>query len=204
MGKAGGQRLDAFTVGVIWATGTRTDGQYVVRNEDAYWAEHVRKRFGGTVYTIKHPRNGTPMYCIKIKMAIAPEIEALGWTGRSDADRGMPDVDDRGEFCRAYIQCHASIDMWKHRTRRGIEIATPRMRIWAAETMLEGITRVISGETGAGIKKVQRHQTDAGTTYALFYQSPREVAAICEWVLSGEHSPRFAEIAARVKGKVGE
>ncbi len=200
----GRQRLDAFTAGVIWATGTRTDGQYVVRNEDAYWAEHIRKRFGGTMYTISHPRNGTPMYCIKIKMAIAPEIEALEWTGRADADRGMPDVDDRAEFCRAYIQCHAGIDLWKHRTRRGIEIATPRMRIWAGETMLEEIAQIISGETGAGIKKVQRHMTDVGTTHLLAYQSPREVAAICEWVMSGEHSPRFAEIAGRVKGKVSE
>ncbi len=51
------------------------------------------------------------------------------------------------------IQCHERIDMWKHRTRRGLTIATPGLRIWAGETMLEDSDQILSDETGASIKK---------------------------------------------------
>lgn len=180
--------VDSYVLGILWATCSKIGDQYIVRNKDRYFAEYLSKVQGGTVFELIHPRNGTVLYCIKIKKPLYMAMELLDWAGRSDAFREMPVVDEPDEFCRAYIQCHFSLDYMRGHT--------PRLRLHGTREMMESFSQIISKMANVGIKKVQGHSS--GRTHVLFYQNIREIYRIFEWICSGDHSERvynkFSEI----------
>lgn len=175
--------IDSYTLGILWATCSKIGDQYIVRNEDRYFADYICKVQGGSVFETIHSRNGTIMYSIKIKKPLYTVMEALGWTGRTDKYRAMPDVDEQDEFCRAYIQCHYSLDSIRNHKLR--------LRLHGSRGMMESFSKIISRVANVGEKKVQRHSS--GRTYSLYYQSPNEIYRIFDWICSGDHSEKVLE-----------
>lgn len=176
-------KVNSYTLGILWATCSKLGDKYLVRNEDSYFADHIRQVQGGTVYKLTHSRKGTILYCIRLKKPLYTAMEALGWSGRADTSRRMPPVDEPDEFCRAYIQCHYSIGLTKEKR--------PRLRLHGSQAIMEEFSSIINNITGAGIKKAQCHSS--GSTYVLYYQSAAEIRSIYNWIRSGDHSPQVSD-----------
>ena len=68
-----------------------------------------------------------------------------------------------------------------HKTKRGVPIATPRLRIYGQPELLTWLAPHLP----AAPKKLQYLRTQNGETCALYYQSPAEVADILD-ALRGE------------------
>lgn len=175
--------IDSYTLGILWATCSKIGDQYIVRNEDRYFADYICKVQGGSVFEITHSRKGTVLYCIKIKKPLYTAMEALDWTGRTDKYRAMPDVDEPDEFCRAYVQCHYNLGFMRNNR--------PRLRFHGTKDMMESFSKIISRVANVGEKKVQCHSS--GRTYSLYYQSPNEIYRIFDWICSGDHSEKVLE-----------
>lgn len=179
----------SYALGILWATCSNTGEKYLLTNQDPYFANFIQKINGGKIYTLTHCRNGTKLYCLRIKKSLESEIEESGYTGRKNTDRAIPRIDNNADFVRAYIQCHSTLGLGPCKTRRGEKIKIPRLRLHGAWTLMEWMSEVIAKTVGVGVKKVQKHSnSEMGI---LHYQSCMEIIKICEWVLSESHSQAF-------------
>ena len=81
-------------------------------------------------------------------------------------------------FCRGVIELQGVVDLWPHRTRRGVPIRTLRMRVYGQPDLLQAVMEHLP----APPKKIQDVRTNSGCTYAIMYQSPREVLDILDTI----------------------
>lgn len=95
----------------------------------------------------------------------------------------LDDVSDWAGFLRAFIEIQSCLDLRPHKSRGGAPIRTPRLRIFGARDDLEQIMRHLP----AAQKKIQDIRTETGATSAIYYQSPREIVDILDFI---DGSPR--------------
>lgn len=186
--------LTPFELGILWATSGQSGNKWLLRNEDEYFVRRIQTVNGGAVFPLRHSRKGTIIWTLDIKRPLSEELLSYGYTGRTDENRIFPRTSDDAEFAAAYIQCHCTLDLWRHKSRSKQQVTTPRLRMYGAQPLIERMNNVIATAVSVGIKAPQTHGN--GKMKYLTYQSPAEVADICHWIMSGEHSLRFA---ARVK-----
>lgn len=91
--------VDDYALGIIWATATINDASNtgILSNSDPHFANEIARQAGGTVYTLIHERNGTLLHCVKLRKPLVNYAQSLGWTGRSNLERGFPP--HRRSFC---------------------------------------------------------------------------------------------------------
>lgn len=174
--------IDDYALGILWATSSVLDGHTIIRNADPHFADEFARQAGGKIFTLQHPRNGTLLYCLKVRREISDYALSLGWSGRSDRQRVFPSVNNPEAFTRAYIQCHSSIDLHRYTNRKGHAVVSVRFRVYGAEAIIAGINRVIHEFYECDLKTPQF----SASTYTLYYQNVDEVFRICEAVTSTE------------------
>lgn len=189
--------LSPFELGILWATSSKSGDKWLLRNEDKYFVERIQTVNGGTIFPIVHARKGTIIWTLDVKRPLWEELLSYGYTGRTDNERIFPNTPNNGEFASAYIQCHSTLDLWQHKTRKGKQVKTLRLRIYAAPSFINELNCVIAAFAKVGIKTPQLHKN--GKMGYLTYQSTSEVIDICDWILLGEHSPRFEEKVNKLK-----
>jgi hypothetical protein len=181
--------MDAYDLGILWATCSLVGPRYILRNADPYFAGRIQAINGGTIWQQRHARKDTVLHCLYLRRRIQEELEASGYTGRSDMSRAFPSTENDAEFARAYVQCHSALDIWK-RSVKGVTRSTPRFRVHGAPDFIASMSDILALAVGVGAKKPQPHSRSE--MCVLYYQDAREVRALCDWILSSEHSPKFA------------
>lgn len=91
------------------------------------------------------------------------------------------DVTDWQGFCRALVELQGTIDLRPCKTRNGAPAKKLRLRVWAQPELLNAFAAAIPAEP----KRIQTITTNNGTTYALYYQSEKEIYDILDY-LDGE------------------
>lgn len=180
--------IDSYAVGILWATSCVHEHGMIVRNIDPFFAQFMASLCGGTVFTLNDPSRGLVFHCVKIPPRYTQHVSALGFSGRTDADRVFPAVEDPFAFACAYVQCHSTLDVVMRNSRSGRQYAAPRLRINGSLPLVSGINSVFHDTLSCGLKTPQR----SGGTHTLYYQKAAEVIDICEAVASYPNcSPTF-------------
>lgn len=157
--------LTGYQQAILYLLGTYADGHFLVRCADRWYINAVADLFPTRPYLQPRPREGKKAF----------------WTlksARVDLRQELSGVADWPAFCRGVIELQGCVDLLHHRSRRGEERLTPRLRIYGSEELLDAIMPVLP----AAPKKLQRVSTATGSTCALYYQSPSEVAAILDYI----------------------
>lgn len=76
------------------------------------------------------------------------------------------------------------LDLWKHKTKRGDPIITPRLRLYGQPDVLQAVCASLPARP----KKLQTIHTKSGTTYQINYQSPQEIADIMDHLYGDPHN----------------
>lgn len=147
---------------ILYLLGCRQGERFVVRCIDRWYIDAVCDLFLTNPF-LQHQQSGKKdCWCIKAPLSRAP------------AQPQLSDVDDWQGFARAFVELQGVLDLWKHKTKRGEPIATPRLRLYGQPDVLEAVCRSLPAAT----KKLQTIRTKTGTTYQIIYQSPAEIADI--------------------------
>ncbi len=160
----------AYVLGVLWGTCSRNIEGYLIRHRIPWFVKCVKEymQIPNSPYLLD-ARTGDQTILKITRKSIVKQIDRLllkrGWQPRNAAERSYPcgDIHDKG-FIRAWIELHSSIDIARIGTKR---IATPRIRIYGNEELIEKINTVLSAETGLKLRMLQK--TTNETTKALYY-----------------------------------
>lgn len=168
--------MNGYQQAILMLLGIDTGGRFLVRCVDRWYVDVVAPLFPTAPYLQRHAGDKKDFWTIKsAKVHLSPSLA---------------DVTDWHGFCRGVVELQACLDLWKRKARNGALVETPRLRIYGRRELLEQIARQFPAKP----KKVQAVRTATGGTYALYYQSPAEVADILNW-LRGD--PENAALWAR-------
>lgn len=147
---------------ILYLLGCRMDDRFAVRCINRWYIDAVNELFPTNPYLQRRKEDGKKDYwCIKAPLSrISPPA--------------LSDVSDWIGFSRAFIELQGSLDLWRHKNKRGEPIYTPRMRLYGQPDVLDAVCRSLP----AAPKKLQTIKTRNGTTYQINYQSPSEIAGI--------------------------
>lgn len=150
---------------VLHLLGVRTGGRFLVRCVDKWYIDSVADLFPTAPYLQSHSIPGKKDYWV-VKSANVDFRQDLGT------------IEDWPGFCRGAIELQGVVDSWRHKNRKGNPLVTPRLRIYGDPSLLSAVSRHLP----AAPKKMQTVTTRVGTTFALYYQSPAEVADILDYI----------------------
>ena len=160
--------MTGYQQGILYLNGSFQHGTYtrfVVRNIDRHYVDAV-----SDLFLPSHPyfqRHNDPCkrdyWCIKSVHVSMPSLD---------------DVSDWRGFRRAFVELQGSLDLWRHKNRKGDYLYTPRLRLYGSESDL----LAVSSNLPAGAKKIQYVSTGTGKTCMLAYQSPAEVRDILDYI----------------------
>lgn len=154
--------MNGYQQAILMLLGIDTGGHFLVRCVDRWYADVVAPLFPTAPYLQRRAGGKKDFWTIKsAKVHLSPSLA---------------DVTDWHGFCRGVVELQACLDLWKHKARNGASVETPRLRIYGRRELLEQIARQFPAKP----KKVQAVRTTTGGTYALYYQSPAEVADILD------------------------
>lgn len=156
--------MSGYQQAILLLLGQNTGGKYLVRCADRWYIDCVSSLFPTAPYLQRRADGKRDFWTLK--------------SARVSYHIDLSDVRDITAFCRGVVELQGSLDLWRHRTRSGAYIRTPRLRIWGAEELLAFVGAALP----AAAKKLQHIATNTGETCALYYQSPSEVADIIAWL----------------------
>lgn len=178
-------RPTGYQQAILHLLGTYADGHFLVRCADRWYVDAVADLFPSSPYL--QSRGGDEKR----------DFWALK-SARVDLSQDLSDITDWQGFCRGVIALQASVDLWRHLNGSRHERFTPRMRIFGSAELLSAIAPHLP----AAPKKLQRVNTQTGSTSALYYQSATEVVAILSYICgSPANRPlwdRWASIAPQI------
>lgn len=143
----------------------------VIRNLDKWYPETISKETGNKAYESRHnfKRDGKNQWVVKCRnIHDIPTLEH---------------IQNKSDFCRAYIEIHGRIDLANTKNRKGNPIKRLRLRIYGNEEILSFVNQNLP----AVEKKIQHIKNSVddkyiGQTYALYYQSKTEISEILKWI----------------------
>lgn len=163
----------------------------VVRNLDRWYPEIISKETGYVAYESKtnFGRDGANQWVVK-----ARNINSLP---------RLEEIRNLKEFCRAYLEIHGVLDINMAKNRVGERARRLRFRIYGTEDVLEFINKSLP----AGKKKLQhiRNLVEGGyigETYALYYQSHREILNILDWIDGEPRNNKIWEKFAKIQAEL--
>lgn len=154
--------MTGYQQGILYLIGSLQGERYIVRNVNRHYIDCVADLFAP--YSAYHQRRNDgkrDYWCIK-----SPHIQKPS----------LDDVTDCQGFVRSFVELQGNVDLWRHKNHRGDYLFTPRLRIYGAENDLLFVGSHIPAEK----KKMQYVTTATGKTCMIVYQSPREIADICD------------------------
>lgn len=159
--------MTGYQQAILMLLGVDTGGRFLVRCVDRWYIDAVAELFPTAPYLQRRADGKKDYWVIKsAQVHLLPDLaDVVDWQG----------------FCRGAVELQACLDRWAHKTRQGVPIATPRLRIYGQPELLTWLAPHLP----AAPKKLQYLRTQNGETCALYYQSPAEVAAILD-ALRGE------------------
>lgn len=160
-------------LGILWAIGYDTGTEFYLRCRYQEIVEEIKAYFGvANAITVGQSRH---LVQYKLKMtglartAILHELYKYGWTPRNAEVRAYPSGDiDHKEFIRAWVQLHSYYYARKN-----------NFRIYGNRNLIVTMNDIISRLTGVAPKTPQRLHN--GKTYALYYQSIKEVNILLKY-----------------------
>lgn len=152
---------------VLLLSGSWNGNRYAVRNIDKHFVLAVADLFCTAPYFQRSSDSKHQGYwAIKSYRFEPPEIaNVTDWQG----------------FCRALLELQGSLDLRPCKTHDGMPIKRLRLRVWAQPELLSAFAAAIP----AAPKRIQTIRTHTGATYALYYQSEKEIYDILDY-LDGE------------------
>lgn len=175
----------AYILGVLWGTCSRNIEGYLIRHRTPWFVNCVKEymQIPNSPYILT-ARTGDQTILKITKKPFVRQIDHLlikqGWQPRNAAKRSYPykNIDDKG-FVRAWIELRSSIDIARIGTKR---IATPRIRIYGNEELIEKINTVLSA--GTGLKPRTLQKTTNEITKALYYCGS-SAQNVYDWLYTG-------------------
>ena len=155
--------MTGYQQAILILYGVDTGGRFLVRSVNRWYIDAVADLFPTAPYYQRRSGEKKDFWVIKSAQAhhLMPELA---------------DVTDWQGFCRGVLELQAILDRWRHKTKRGVPIATPRLRVYGQPELLTQIAPHLP----AAPKKLQYLHTRTGATCALYYQSPAEIADILD------------------------
>lgn len=150
---------------ILHIYGVYTGGRFVVRCVDKWYIDAVADLFPTSPYLqARHDPGKKDFWVIK--------------SAKVDYRLDLQSVTDWRGFCRGVIELQGVLDLWHHRNRRHIPIATPRLRIYGQTDLL----LAVMAHLPAAPKKIQAVTNGQRTTSSIYFQSPAEVADILSYI----------------------
>lgn len=163
-----------YQQGILYLYGSYCGDMFYVRSANKHYVDSVSSLFKNSSPFLQHnSTDGRRDYWV-IKASTR-----FSFLSKPSLD----DVSDWAGFLRAFIEIQSCLDLRPHKSRGGAPIRTPRLRIFGARDDLEQIMRHLP----AAQKKIQDIRTETGATSAIYYQSPREIVDILDFI---DGSPR--------------
>lgn len=157
--------MDGYQQGILLLSGCSDgSGRYVVRSVDRHFVDAVADLFPSAPYFQRGAAQRHCDYWVIKSYRFAPPK--------------LTDVADWRGFCRALLELQGTIDLRPCKTRRGKPIRRLRLRVWGQPEVLS----IFAGTIPARPKRMQSIITDTGATYALYYQSEREIYDIIDYL----------------------
>lgn len=167
--------MNDYCNGIAYATGyfLKTNGsQYLIaRNLDDWYVKMIASQSKYKAYMSKHNivRDGRAQWTIKAK-----DIQSIP---------ALCKIQKVNDFCRAYIEIHGVLDLATAKNRRGNYFKKPRLRIYGKEEIM----LFLNDNLPAQKKKIQYISNSVsdlyiGQTWALYYQSQKEIMDILNWI----------------------
>lgn len=154
--------MTGYQQAILLLFGVDTGGRFLVRSVDRWYIDAVADLFPTAPYYQRRSGEKKDFWVVK-----SAQVHLLP---------SLADVTDWQGFCRGVLELQAILDLWRHKTKRGVPIATPRLRIYGQPELLTQIAPHLP----AAPKKLQYLHTQTGATCALYYQSPAEIADILD------------------------
>lgn len=158
-----------YQQGILYLYGSFAGDSFVVRSAERHYVDAVSPLFKNSTPFLQHnSAEGKKDYWVikastRFTFLHKPSLDDISdWTG----------------FLRAFIEIQSCLDLRPHKSRGGAPIRTPRLRIFGARDDLEQIMRHLP----AAQKKIQDIRTQTGATSAIYYQSPREIVDILDFI----------------------
>lgn len=157
--------ITGYQQAILLLFGCEAGGKYLVRSVDRWYIDSVANLFSTSPYLQARCEDGKKDYWV-IKSA------------KAHYSVPFSSIRDVAGFCRGVLELQGTLDLWRHRTRSGAYVCTPRLRLYGSENLLEFIGSALP----AAPKKIQHIRTHTGSTCALYYQSAAEISDILEFV----------------------
>ena len=156
--------MNGYQSAILYLIGSQCGQYFVVRSVDRWYVDAVADLFPGhrPYLQRRNEPDKKDYWCIKGRIT-KPELS---------------DVPDWVGFCRGFLELQCSLDLWRHKNKRGEIIRTPRLRLYGQPDIL----RAVASHLPAAPKKLQSQSTRTGSTCLLAYQSPAEVSAILDFL----------------------
>lgn len=156
--------LSGYQQAILYLIGIKASGKFLVRSVDKWYIDAVSDLFPTAPYLQRRNDGKKDFWTVKsAKVDYRLELDAVA---------------DKPGFCRGVIELQGTLDAWKHRSRKGASIVTPRLRIYGEPQILQ----FVMDSLPATAKKIQEVRTATGCTCAVYYQSPTEVAEIMSYI----------------------
>lgn len=196
----------AYVLGIMWGTLSIFGGRrYWLRHRDRWYIETAREflHVSASVHTsYSNTGNQARLKIFRGEDAykVTQLLDRHGWARRKAEERPYPQgpVDDRG-FVRAWVELHSCADItYPGRKRK----ATPRLRIYGNEVLMEEINAVLCAAIGSRPRKLQKTVNEI--TKALYFTG-RSYRAVLDWLyqtweLSNDKvRDKFYDVAAEVE-----
>lgn len=156
-------RASGYQQAILYLIGSSVGDRFSVRCTDRWYVDQVAELFPTRPYLQRRADGKSDFWTIK-SPAVVPSR--------------LSDVTDMPGFCRGVIELQGTLDLWRHRSRRSGLIRTLRLRIYGTQELLSFVMPTLP----AGEKKIQSVRTGSGSTCAIYFQSPREVADILSYI----------------------
>ena len=145
-------------------SGSWNGDRYVVRNIDKHFILAVADLFRTVPFFQRSSDPGHQDYWVVKSYRFEPPK--------------LSDVTDWQGFCRALLELQGSLDLRPCKTHKGVPIRALRLRLWAQPELLNAFAATIP----AAPKRIQTVVNKTGATYALYYQSEKEIYDILDFL----------------------
>ena len=161
--------LDGYYAGIAYSTGNITcdagKKYLVVRNLDSYYPKQIADISGYNMYT--------SACCVWRDKALQYIVKARNVREMPD----LSDIKDVAGFCRAYIEIHSVLDRTTRKDQKGNKHYFLRLRIYGNNVVIN----FLNDNLPVSRKTVQHIVNSNGQTWAIYYQSKKEISKIIQW-----------------------
>jgi hypothetical protein len=173
--------IDYEVIGFLWGSARFSGDYFIVQSVHKHWLDRTKKVLGlsNIVFSSLVSKGNTQTWRLKIPasnryITWMLENNYIGRLDRNEEQSYLPTfetVEDQKAFYCGYFAVHYTLDYPKGKAR---------IRFYAANDILLGLTNHLNAELGVGIKKIQG-ATQSNVCKILHYQSPTEVALILDY-----------------------